>query len=149
MVCDGVAKSAWTVDFAQSVDGSYNGIGLAVVGERTLQASDHGHESDGRINGQEDVVEDDEGEEGARLGNPPRLVPMLAIVPIDVGDCDGVDGGDDQGDLVRQRGLIDVCWDGKWIREGGLAMPLGREWRRRSVGREFEDSCRGPVAWVQ
>lgn len=90
-VRDSVAESARTVDLAESIDGANNSIGLAVVGEGVLQAADHGHAGNGRVDSQEDIVEDDKGVEWARLCDPPRLVPVLAVVPVDVGDGDEVD----------------------------------------------------------
>lgn len=90
MVGDGVAKSPWAVNFAKSIDGADYCIGLGVVRERVLQAQNHGHAGDGRIDGQEDIVEDDEGEEGAGFGDPPWLVAMLAVIPVEVCDGDGV-----------------------------------------------------------
>lgn len=91
VVGDGVAQSPGTVDLAEGVDGADNGVGLAVVRERMLEAADHGHAGNGRVDSQEDIVEDDKGVEWAGFGNPPRLVTVLAVVPVDVGDGDKVD----------------------------------------------------------
>ncbi len=79
------------MDFAKGVNRRYNDIWVAVVRERNLQAPDHSHASDGRVECQKDVMEDDKGEERARLRDPPCLVSMLAIVPVDISDRDGVD----------------------------------------------------------
>jgi hypothetical protein len=45
-------------------------------------------------------MEDDKGVEGAGFGDPPWLVAVLAVVPVDVGHGNEVDGGDGQRDLV-------------------------------------------------
>ena len=148
-VGNGVAQTAGTVNLAESVNGADDGIGLAVVGKRVLQAADHGHASDGRVDGQEDVVEDDKGVEGPGLCNPPRLVAMLAVVPVDVGDGNEVDGGDGQRDLVREGALVDVLRYREWVCEGRLASPWGRNGRGRGIGGELEDCSRGPVPGVQ
>lgn len=147
-VGDGVAQAAGAVDLAEGVDGADNGVGLAVVGERVLEAADHGHARHGRVDGEEDIVEDDKGVEGAGFGDPPRLVAVLAVVPVDVRHGDEVDGGDGQRDLVRQRALVDVFGDGEGVLEGRLARPWRRNGRGRGIGRELEDSPRRPVAGV-
>lgn len=84
-------------------------------------------------------MEDDKGEEGSRLGDPPRLVPMLAIVPIEVRDGDGVHGGNSQRHFVGQRAFEDVLGDVERVREGRLNNVGVRNWLRRRVWREFED----------
>lgn len=140
MVRDGVTEASRAVDLAESVDGADHGIGLGVVRERVLQAANHGDAGNGRVDGQEDVVEDDKGEEGTRLGDPPGLVAMLAIVPVDVGDGDEVDGGDGQRDLVGEGALVDVGGDGEGIRKRRLAVPRGRNGKGRWVWGELEDS---------
>lgn len=146
---NGVAKSAGAVDLAEGVDGANDGVGLAVVGEGVLEAADHGDAGDGRVDGQEDVVEDDKREEGSGFGDPPRLVSMLAVVPVDVGDGDKVDRGNGQRDLVGQSALVDVLRNGKWVRKRRLAGPRRWDGRGRSVGRELKDCSRRPVAGVQ
>jgi hypothetical protein len=91
VVGDRVAESSRAVDLAERVNGADDGIGVAVVREGALQCAHHGDARDGRIHCEEDIVEDDEGEEGARLRDAPGPVSVLAIVPIEVGDDDGVD----------------------------------------------------------
>jgi hypothetical protein len=100
IVRDGVAEATRAVDLAESVDGAYNRIRVAVVREGVLQSAHHGHAGDGRVDGQEDIVEDDKGKEGSRLRNPPRRVSVLAVVPVQVRHGNGVDRGDGQRDLV-------------------------------------------------
>jgi hypothetical protein len=146
---DGIAKSARAVDLAEGVNGANDGVGLAVVGEGALEAADHGHTGNGRVDGQEDVVEDDKGKKGTRFGDPPRLVSMLTVVPVDVGDGDKVDGGNGQRDLVGQRALVDVLGDGEWVCKGRLAAPRRWDRRGRGIGRKLEDGSRGPVARVK
>jgi hypothetical protein len=148
VVGDGVAQSSGTVNLAEGVDGADNGVGLAVVGERVLEAADHGHAGDGRVDGKEDIVEDDKGVEGAGFGDPPRLVAVLAVVPVDVGDGDEVDGGDGQRDLVGQGALVDVLGNWEGVRKRRLARPWGRNGRGGGIGRELQNSPRRPVAGV-
>jgi hypothetical protein len=148
MVGNRVAESSRAVDLAESVNRAHNGVGLAVMRKRVLQAADHGHAGDGGIDSQEDVVEDDEGVERARLCDPPRLVPMLAVVPVDVGDGDEVYRGNGQRNLVGERALVDVLADGKRVLEGRLADPWRRNRQWRSIWRELEDGPRRPVTGV-
>lgn len=144
-----VAESSRAVDLAERVDGADNGIGVAVVREGALQGAHHGDARDGRVDGEEDIVEDDKGEEGARLCDAPGLVAVLAVVPVEVGDDDGVDARDVQGDLVGQGALVDALRDVEGVRERGLAGVGVRDGRRRRVGRELEDGPRGKVWCVQ
>ena len=149
VVGDSVAESAGTVDLAKCVNGTDNGVGLAVVGERVLEAADHGDASNGRVDSQEDIVEDDKGVEWAGFGDPPRLVTVLAVVPVDIGDGDEVDGGNGQGHLVRQRALVDVFGDRERVRKRRLASPWGRNGQGSGIGRELQNSPRRPVAGVE
>ena len=138
VVGDGVAQPAWAVDLAERVDGAYDGVGVGVVGERVLEGEDHGHARDGRVDGEEDIVGDDKGEERARLGDAPRLVLVLAVVPVQVRDDDGVDERDGQRHLVVECALEDALRDMPRVRERGLTRVRVGDGLRRRVGREFE-----------
>jgi hypothetical protein len=139
VVRDSIAEPTGPIDLAKRVDGADDRVGVAVVRERRLQRADHGHAGDGRVDSQEDIVEDDKGEEGSRLGNPPRLVRVLAVVPIEVRDGDGVHGGDGQRHFVGQRAFEDVLGNMEWVREGRLNDVRIRNWLGRRVWRELED----------
>lgn len=104
-----------------------------------LQCPDHGDAGNGRIDGEEDIVEDNESEEWARLCDPPRLVSVLAVVPIEVGDCNRIDRGDRQRDFVGERVLEGFLRNVERVRERRLARAWVRDRRRRRVGRELED----------
>jgi hypothetical protein len=149
IVRDGVAEAARAVDLAESVDGAHDRVGVAVVREGVLQRAHHGHAGDGRVHGQEDIVEDDEGEERARLGDAPRLVLVLAVVPVQVRHRDGIHSRNAQRDLVAQRALKDVLGDVERVREGRRFRVRVRDRGRRRVGRELEDRPRGEVGRVQ
>jgi hypothetical protein len=94
-------------------------------------------------------VEDDKGEEGTRLRNAPGLVSMLAIVPVEVGDGNGVDRGNGQRDLVAQRALEDVLGNVEGVRKGRLAQVRVGDGRWRGVGGKLEDRPRREVGRVQ
>jgi hypothetical protein len=134
-----VTKPTGTIDLAERVDSANNRVRVAVVRERVLQRADHGHAGDGRVDSQEDIVEDNKGEERTRLRDPPWLVSMLTVVPVEVCDRDGVDGGNRQRNLVAQRALEDVLGDVEWVREGPDFGVWVRNRRRRRVWWELED----------
>ena len=136
---------------AQGVDGSDNGIGLGVVGDGMLERADHGPAGDGRVDGEEDVVQDDEDVEGTRLADPPRLVAMLAVVCVEQGDGGGVDGGHGQRDDGLQHGVVDARGDGERVPEAGEGrIRDGRgDGRRCGIGRESEDGPLGELARVE
>jgi hypothetical protein len=47
-----------------------------------LESAKHGDAGDGRVDSEENIVQNDKGEEGARLADGPRLVPVLAVPPV-------------------------------------------------------------------
>jgi hypothetical protein len=149
IVRDGVAEAARAVDLAERVDGAHDRVGVAVVREGVLQCEHHGHAGDGRVHGQEDIVKDDEGKERTRLGDAPRLVLVLAVVPVQVRHHDGVHSRNAQRHLVAQRALKDVLGDVERVRERRLCGVRVRDRGRRRVGRELEDGPRGEVGRVQ
>lgn len=104
---------------------------------------EHGEACNARVYCQEDIVCNDKCLEPAVAGNPPRLVAMLTIVPIEVGDGDGVDGGDCQWHLGVKRLLEDVLRNLEWVREGRFAAVGVRDGRRCDIRGKFEDGpCR-------
>lgn len=136
---------------AQGVDGSDNGIGLGVVGDGMLERADHGPAGDSRVDGEEDVVQDDEDVEGTRLADPPGLVAMLAVVCVEQGDGGRVDSGDGQRHDGLQGAVVDVLGDGERVpeaREGSLG---DRRWdgRRGGVWGKLEDGPLGELARVE
>ena len=135
VVCDSITKASWTLDLAERVNSANKRIGLSPVGERCFQAVEHGHAGDCRVDSEKYVVGDNKCLEPAVAGNPPWLVAMLAVVPVEVGDRNGVDGGDGQGDLGVKRLLEDILRDLEWICECRFTTVWVRDRRRRSVRR--------------
>jgi len=149
VVSDGVPEASWAVDLAQRINGTHDCVRLAVVRKRVLQASNHGHTGDGRVDGQEHVVEDDKSVKRPRLRDSPGLVAVLAVVPVDKGNGDEVDAGNAQWDLVGQRALVEVFRNRERVGKGRLAVPWRRDGEGCGIWRKLEDgSCR-PVAWVE
>lgn len=85
---------------------------------------------------------DDESKEWAGLGDPPWLVSMLPIVPVEVCDGDGVDSRDGQRNLVGKRVLKGLLGNLKWVRKGGLSRVWIGHWRWSSIWRELKDGPR-------
>lgn len=73
-------------------------------------------------------------------GDPPRLVAMLAVVPVEVGDGDSVDGGDGQGNLGVKRLLENVLGDLERVCEGRFPAVWVRDGRRCGIWRKLQDS---------
>ena len=86
--CNGVTETSGSLDLAERIDGANDGVGLPPVGERSLQAVKHGHAGDGGVDGEKDIVCNDECLEPPVAGDPPWLVStMLAVVPVEVGEA--------------------------------------------------------------
>jgi len=52
VVVDGVAQATRSMDLAERIDGSNDGVGLRVVGDRMLERADHGPAGHSRVDGQ-------------------------------------------------------------------------------------------------
>lgn len=142
VVRDCVTKTSRSLDLAERVDGANKGIGLPPVWEGCLQAVEHGEAGESRVYSEKDVVRNDKCLEPAVARNPPRLVAMLAIVPVEVRDGRGVDSGDGQGDLRVERLFEDVLWDLERVRESRFAAVRVRDGRRCSIWGKPQDGPR-------
>lgn len=140
-----IAQTARTVHFAEGVYRSNYCVALSIVWDSTLQGQNHGNTGDGRVNGQEDVVEYNKRKEYASLANRPRLIVSPPIVPVQEEDGRRVYGCDGQGDPVVQSGIIRLEGYWKGILEG-RAMGWRRYQRRRRVGWKLENRPGGQVA---
>ena len=132
-----VTKPPRSMHLAQGIDGTNNRVLVRVVGERVLQAAEHGHAGDGGVDGQKHIVQDDKGIEDARLADAPRLVLVPPVVPVYEKDGGRVYGGNGRGHRERQGAVVDVLRDGERVLERGVVRRRDR-WRR-GVGRELED----------
>lgn len=151
VVGDGIAQSARPMHLAEGINGSDESVRFGVMGNGMLERADHGPAGDGRVYGQQDIVEDDKGEEGASLADPPGLIPMLPVVGVEEGDCGRVYGSHRQRDDGLQHGVVDVGGNGERVPEAGEGSLGDRRGygRRRGVGGEFEDGPLGEFAWVE
>ena len=142
VVGDRVAEASRSLDLAEGVDSTNKGIGLPPVGEGRLQAVEHGEAGKSGVYCEEDIVRNDERLEPAVARDPPRLVAMLAVVPVEVGDGRGVDSGDGQGDLGVERLLKEVLRDLERVRESRFTAVWVRDGRRCSIWGEPQDGPR-------
>ena len=139
VVCNCVTKTSGSLDLAKRIDGANEGIGLPPIGEGSLQAVEHGHAGEGGVDGEEDIVGNDEGLEPAVAGNPPRLVAMLAIVPVEVGDGDGVHSRNCQRNFGVKRLLKDILRDLERVRKSRFAAVGVRDRRWCSIWGKLQD----------
>ena len=121
VVCDCVTKTSGSVNLAERIDSANKRVRLPPVRERSLQAVKHSEAGDGGVDGEEDIVGDNERLEPAMAGDPPRLVTVLTVVPVEVGDRSGVDGSNGQGNFRVKRLLEYVLRDLKRVRESWFA----------------------------
>jgi len=80
---DGVTQTARTVYLAERVGHTGQSVGVVEAGPDTIRSPRQGSKGDGRVEGQEDVVQHDKDLEGASLCNPPRFVSIANIVRVD------------------------------------------------------------------
>lgn len=109
----GVAKTGGTVELAEAVNGAGQAIGTAGADDRPPQSSQHANKGPCRVDGQEDIVENDKQAEGRSLADGPGLLAGRGVVLVQQLGRDGVGGGNGDGDLGVQCGREDVIGDGK------------------------------------
>lgn len=117
-VRDSVLRARGTVQFTQRVHDADDAVGAIDGGNGAREALVHPHEGPGGVDGQEDVVEDDEPAEGGGLGDGPWLVAARGVDLVEGYDGDGVDGGDCEGHAGVIGGAVDAGGDGEGRGEG-------------------------------
>lgn len=151
-IVDGsVAESPGPVDLAETVDDGCRGGSHGLVWPGEPEGADHAEKGPERVDGEEDIVEDDEEPEGAGLADGPGTVVSAAVEAVDVGDCAGVSGRDGDGDSRVQEGRVDGGRDVERAVPGDGGQLGGREdggagvWRKSEEGggRRAEVDCHG------
>lgn len=107
------------MQLAQRVDDADEAVSTVDGGDGAREALVHADEGPGGVDGQEDVVEDDEPAEGGGLGDGPWLVAARGVDLVEGDDGDGVDGGDGEGDAGVVGGVVDAGGDGEGRGEAG------------------------------
>lgn len=138
VVGDGVAQTSRAVNLAHRVRNAGEPARVVPARPGMHERSEHGDESREAVDGEDDIVEDDEGLEEGLARDPPGLVAAAAV--------DGVEGeyGEDVGDGEEERHLRAHCqveepWrDSEWRAKGALS-----DGRRKGAGqvgwRELEE----------
>ncbi|KAH6606657.1 hypothetical protein Trco_005810 [Trichoderma cornu-damae] len=111
VVVDGVAQAARPVEAAEAIGGGRDAAGAEGADEAPPHDAHHAPEGPGRVDGQEDVVQDDEGEEGARLADAPGLPAARLVVLVEQLCRDGIGGGNGQRNPSVQGRHVEAVGD--------------------------------------
>ena len=128
---DGISETARAVDLAQRVGHTGQAVGIVKAGPDAVHCPGHGDEGHARVDGQEDVVDNDKSLEGAGFRYPPWLIYVTPVVGIDQGDRDHIDATNNQGDLDVQGAIVNVKGNCKRRPEVALVMRWGQRRRNR------------------
>lgn len=79
IVRDGVAKSRWSMELAKRVHNTNDSLRSRWRWDSSLKPLPHAYKGPSRVNGEEDVVKDDDPVEGACLGDGPWLVAARGV----------------------------------------------------------------------
>ena len=134
----GIAVTPGPIDLAQGVRDPGQAVGITAIRPRVAEGPEHGGEGPGGVDGEEDIVQDDEELEHAGLAEGVGLVGATFVDAIDEDDGEGVETGDGDGNTHVEELGVEVAGDVE-----GLVPRRFREVRRRKdmrelVGREFQ-----------
>lgn len=90
VVVDGVSNADRTVQTAEAISGTGKALGTSRVENTPPHTAKHTPKGPGRVDGEEDIVEDDKDLEGAGLGDGPGFLVMRLVVNIEALDGDGI-----------------------------------------------------------
>lgn len=79
IICDGVAKSRWSIELAKAVNHTNDSLRSRWRWDSSLKPLPHADECPSRVNGEENVVKNDDPVEGAGLGDGPWLVTARGV----------------------------------------------------------------------
>lgn len=147
VVVDGVSEARAAVQTAEAVNGARPAVRARRAGDAATHAAEHGPKGPGRVDAEEDIVEDDKGEEGPRLADGPGLLVAALVVDVEALDGDGVEGANGQRNLGVEGGLEEVLGDVEGPQDGGrnrvrgngLWHVDGRKVEQARVGQRPED----------
>lgn len=128
---------------AEAIRSSSDAARAKGTDETPLHDTDHAPEGPGRVNGEEDVVQDDKDEEGACFANAPGLLVARLVVLVEQLGRDGIKSGNRQRNSSIQSRHIEIIWDVEGPQNSGRDM-CRRDWRRRVGRREVEEVGFGP-----
>ncbi|KAG7051698.1 GNS1/SUR4 family protein, partial [Colletotrichum scovillei] len=119
VVDGGGTEASVAVELAEAVGSGSQTIGAKGAHNAPTHAAEHAPEGPSRVDGEEDIVQDDKGEEGLGLADSPRLTVGRVVVLVQELDGDGVESGNGDGH--------------SGVKSGGEAEGL-RRWTRGKVG---------------
>lgn len=136
-----VAETSRSVDLAHRVGDAGKAVGVVEAGPGVHKGSEHGDEGGEAVDGERDIVQDDEGLEEGLACNPPRLVVTLAVPGVQAEDDEDVGGGEQEGHLGAHRKVEEPWRDAEGRAKGALAD--GRRQRGGQVGRREGEQLLG------
>lgn len=111
VVDDAIAVSRRAVHPAHGIHGASNPRRPKWTDHCPAQGAIHAPAGPGRVHGEKDVMENDEGLKGARLADSPWLLARRLVVGIEQLDRHGVHDRDRDGDHRAQPCLVDALGD--------------------------------------
>lgn len=142
VVVQRVGHTGFTVEMAESVGRGSDAVRAKGVRETPLQTVEHAPAGPGGVDGEEDIVENDEVAEYPRLADSPGLLVVGEVVAIGQLDSDGVGESDANGHASVEGSAEDALGDVE--REGHR----GRLDARRGDGSGSVDGGEGEQARV-
>lgn len=138
-VCGGVTVATGSIDLTERVHDTDEAIGLGPGREGVAEGLQHADKSPGGIDSQEDIVQNDEQLEQARVAKGIGLVAASFIDAIDQNHSERIDGSDGNWDPHIQHLVIEIIGNVEGLFPGPF-----RDMRRRNghgelVGRKLEE----------
>lgn len=139
VVRDIVAEASSAMELAERVHGASPAVGAGRADDTAAEDLEGTVPGPGRVDGEEDVVGDDKGAEGAGLADGPGPLVGRLVVEVESLGRDGIDGGDGQRHLGVKGGCEPGIGDGKWDvvarRRDGHGVGRRRQLEERGIGR--------------
>lgn len=114
VVLDRVGKARWAVELANRVNNANESVWARWAWDGGLECLPHANKGPCRVDGEEDVVEDDNPVEPASLGESPRLVTAGGVDLVHCDGGDGVDSRDGERNASIVGLLVELRWEVEW-----------------------------------
>lgn len=141
VVGSGVTKTSGSVDLAHRVGDTCKAIWVVKARPGVPEGSEHGDEGSEAVDGECDIVQDDEGLEEGLASDPPRLVVTLAVHGVEGEDGEDVGGSEEGWHLWAHREVEQPWRDAK--RRAKRALSDGRRQRVGQAGRREGEEVLG------
>lgn len=113
-IVDGIAKTGRTVKPGHTVHEAIGTLGAQRVHHAVAHHANHAQKGPCRVDGQENVVDDDKCVEKTSLAEGPGLFAVGDVVLVQELRRDGIHDGDGYGDLGVQSGPVKMVGDQDW-----------------------------------